>query len=261
VLLFLLLIPLFFLVYEALFYALLALRADGKGRAVEAVLPDALLLMSMNIKSGMTTDRALIMSALTEFGPLEKELNRAGKQLLAGKEIRDALLDITTRIKSKQLDRTIRLIIEGVESGGELSNLLLQTAEDIQNTKLVQNEVKANVMMYMIFIFFAAGIGAPLLFGISTYLVGALSQQFATFQTTGASSFVGAGTTRIDPGFLLLFAITSLSMTSFFGSMMMGIIKGGTEKDGLKMIPVMLVVSLSVFFFVRSIVAGILPSP
>jgi flagellar protein FlaJ len=261
---FLLVIAALYTFFEIIFYAVFTLRADGKGRAVEGVLPDALLLMSMNIRSGMTTDRALIMSALTEFGPLEKELNRAGKQLLAGKEIRDALLDITTRIKSKQLDRTIRLIIEGVESGGELSNLLMQTAEDIQNTKLIQNEVRANVLMYIIFIFFAAGIGAPLLFGVSTYLVGALSTQFSTFQTgqvAGLSAFGGGGVggpINISPSFLTLFALASLTMTSFFGGLMMGVVKGGSEKEGLKMIPVLLVVSLSVFFIVRTIVAGIL---
>jgi archaellum biogenesis protein FlaJ (TadC family) len=118
--------------------------------------------------------------------------------------------------------------------------------------------------MYIIFIFFAAGIGAPLLFGVSTYLVGALSTQFSTFQTgqvAGLSAFGGGGVggpINISPSFLTLFALASLTMTSFFGGLMMGVVKGGSEKEGLKMIPVLLVVSLSVFFIVRTIVAGIL---
>lgn len=259
-LIFLLLIAVFYLFFEIIFYTLLVLRADGRGKAVENILPDALLLMSMNIRSGMTTDRALIMSALTEFGPLEKELNRAGKQLLAGKEVREAFLDITTRIKSGLFERTIRLIVEGVESGGELSSLLLQTAEDIQNTRLVQNEIRANVLMYVIFIFFAAGIGAPLLFGISTYLVGALTKQFSTFQATGASQFVGGSVANITPDFLTFFALMSLTLTSFFGGLMMGVVKGGSEKDGLKLIPILFALSMTVFFVVRGIVSNILPS-
>ena len=81
----LLFIGILFLVFEIVFYMIFVLKADGKGKSVETILPDALLLMAMNIKSGMTTDRALMMSALTEFGPLQKELNAAGKQILAGK--------------------------------------------------------------------------------------------------------------------------------------------------------------------------------
>lgn len=256
----LLLIGALYLFFEIIIYMRFVLRADGKGKAVESILPDALLLMSMNIRSGMTTDRALIMSALPEFGPLQKELNIAGKQMLAGREIGEALIDTTTRIKSKLLDRTIRLVVEGVESGGELSDLLLQTAEDIQSTRLVQNEVRANVLMYAIFIFFAAGIGAPLLFGVSTYLVSALSQQFSAIQTGSVQSLIGQGAVRVSPGFLVFFAVTSLILTSLFGGLMMGIIKGGSEKDGVKLIPLLLVISLSVFFIVRLIVSNILPS-
>src|SRR3989304_3937684 len=43
-------------------YLWLSLRAEGKGRFVEGVLPDALQLIASNIKSGMTTERALFVS-------------------------------------------------------------------------------------------------------------------------------------------------------------------------------------------------------
>lgn len=232
-----------YLLFEAIVYMLLLLRADAKGKYVESILPDVLLLMSMNIKSGITTDRALIMTALPEFGPLKNELSRAGKQILAGKPIKHALLEMTVRIKSKLFERTIRLIIEGIESGGELSNLLQQTSTEIQNTKIVQNEVRANVLMYAIFIFFAAGIGAPILFGISTYIVG-----------------VGLSKQPLDQNFLITFALLSLAVTSFFAGLIIGIIKDGEEKAGIKLIPILLIISIFVFFSIRSVVGGILPA-
>jgi len=169
---------------------------------VENILPDVLLLMAMNIRSGMTTDRALIVTARPEFGLLEKELNRAGKQVLAGKEIKYALLEMTQHIRSKTLESTVRMIIEGIDSGGELSSLLQQTADEIQNSKIVQGEVKANVLMYAIFIFFAAGIGAPLLFGISTYIVSNISQQFAAFHVSGVGQ-QAVKAAFVAPGFII----------------------------------------------------------
>jgi archaeal flagellar protein FlaJ len=248
----------FFLV-QLILYIWLVLRADAKGRFIEEILPDALLLMSMNIKSGMTTDRALIIAARPEFGPLEKALAHAGKEVLAGKEISDALLDLTSTIKSGLFERTVRLIIEGIKSGGELSSLLQQTAEDIQNTKLVQKEVRSNLLMYAIFIFFAVGFGAPMLFSISTYLVATVGTQMSTFQA-GDAGGAAAQTLKVTPAFLTMFALIALVITSIFGGLIIGIIKGGSERAGLKIIPMLMVVSITVFFIVRMFVISIFPS-
>jgi len=255
-----------YLLIEVAVYAWLVLKSSAKARFAEDVLPDALMMMSMNIKAGLTTDRALLESARPEFGPLEVEIRRAGKQMLAGKDTRHALLEIPKRIRSKTLARTVDLIVEGIESGGELADLLQQTAEDIQATKMTQNEVKANVMMYAIFIFFAAGIGAPLLFGISTYLVQVLSSQYAHFNISDAA--VAANSVQglhlmqaritVGEGFLFFFAIASLTITAIFGGLIIGLVKDGEEKQGVKYIPMLLAVSLLVFFVVRLMVAGIL---
>jgi archaeal flagellar protein FlaJ len=267
-------IGVFFLVQLAI-YLWLLLRADAKGRFIEDVMPDALLLMSMNIKSGMTTDRALIMAARPEFGPLEKALSSAGKEVLGGCEISEALLHLTKSIKSKLFERTIRLVIEGINSGGELSSLLQQTAEDIQTSKLVQKEVRSNLLMYAIFIFFAVGFGAPLLFAISTYLVGSVGTQMSMFSTgssvgamgsTGSSGLMSAGSgsatkaMQVTPAFLMQFAILALMITSVFGGLIIGIIKGGSERAGIKIIPMLMAIALTVFFVVRLFVGSMFPA-
>jgi len=253
------LVVVLFFVGQMVAYAWFLLRADAKARFVDDILPDVLLLMAMNIKSGMTTDRALIMAARPEFGPLEKALGRAGRQILAGKEIKYALLDISSKIKSTLLDRTIRLVIEGIESGGEISSLLEQTAEDIQSTKLVQNEVRGNLLMYAIFIFFAVGFGAPMLFGISTYLVSSIGTQFSAFDISSGGGQT-AKAIQVSPEFLVMFAMIALAITSFFGSLIIGVVKGGSEKSGLKLVPILITMSYIVFFSVRLGVSSIFPA-
>ena len=250
-----------FFVLEIVFYLWLILKADAKGRYIENVLPDALMLMAMNLKSGMTTDRALIMAARPEFGPLETELNKTGKQILAGKDIKKAMMDMGSRIKSRVLERTISLLVEGIRSGGELSALLQQIAEEMQTTKAVESEVRANVLMYAIFIFFAAGVGAPLLFGISTYLVGGFSQQISTIHTPDSGAIpISAGAISISPSFLVMFAVLALTITSLFGGLIVGIVKKGEEKAGLKYIPMLLFMSLAIFFLVRAGLGSIFPA-
>ena len=111
--------------------------------------------MASNLKSGLTVDRALLMSARPEFGPFEEELNIVGKEITIGKELDVALTNMTKRIKSDKLEKTIALIVSGLRSGGRLSSLLEQTAENLRRQKLVEDKVRSNVLMYLIFIFVA----------------------------------------------------------------------------------------------------------
>lgn len=254
---------LFFGLLEIIIYLWLVLRGDSRGRAVDNALPDALQLMAMHIKSGLTIDRALLNSARREFGPLEERILNAGKQVIAGKDVKMAFLEIPTKIKSELLDRTIRLIVEGVQSGGELAHLLEETADDIYKARLIKNEVKSTVLTYAIFIFFAAAIGAPLIFGISTYIVESLTTRAAEFQLDTSSALqanvgfinVNAGASTVSPSFLIMYSMISLIITSFFASLIIGMIKEGNERQGLKYIPLMIALSLIIFFGTRYFVA------
>lgn len=259
-----------YVVFEIFAYMWVWFSAESKGKFVDGILPDALQLMAMNIKAGLTPDRALLLSARPEFGAFEQEIRKAGKEIIAGKDVGTALLGIPKKIKSRLVDRTMNLIVEGMKSGGELADLLEQTATDIQSTKLVEKEVKANVLMYVIFIFFAAGIGAPLVFGISTHLVEVLTEQMGQFQAIeigevppgvtpfgSFEAFTGITQTTINPDFLIIYATLCLIVTSIFGGLIIGLIKDGKEKEGAKYIPLLLAVSLILFFVTRTIIASV----
>ena len=250
-----------YFVIEIFIYMRFWMIAEKRGNFVETILPDALQLMSMNLKAGLTTDKALITAARPEFGPFEKELRRGGKDIMTGKTTKEVLHGIRKRIKSDLLDRTFMLIAEGMDAGGELSDLLEQTAEDIENTKAVQREVRANVMMYVIFIFFAASIGAPIIFGISTYLLEVMQTQFGRYNVPESVSGeigikLGEFGVQISPDFLMLYTLLSLAITSIFGGMIIGLIKDGEEKSGIKYIPMLFGLSLIIFFAMRMFVSG-----
>src|SRR3989338_6908138 len=71
-----------------------------KVKFIENILPDALQLMASNLRAGFTTDRALLLSARPEFGPLKDEINLVGKEITAGKPIEEALFNMTKRVQS-----------------------------------------------------------------------------------------------------------------------------------------------------------------
>ncbi len=245
-----------FILLYLIIYLWLIVYADKKAKFVEEVLPDALQLMATNLRSGFTTDRALLLSARPEFGPLQEEINIVGKEITAGKPIEEALNDITKRIKSDKLDRSVALIVSGIKSGGRLADLLQQTANELKNQRLIDKKIRSSVNMYVIFIFIATAFGSPLLFGLSTFLVEILSSTLKNIEipATVAQSFaipLAIKSVSVSPEFVFNYAVISILTTSILGSFIVGLISKGKEKEGIKLLPILIIISLAIFFFVR----------
>jgi hypothetical protein len=239
--------------------------ADKRSNFVEEIIPDALLLMSSNMRSGMTPDRAIMLSARQEFGPLETELRNVAKKAMSGERLDTALLDMTKTINSEILDRTINLLVQGLRSGGEFASLLEQVALDIKDMQILRKEVRASVMMYSIFIMIAAGLGAPALFAVSTYLIEQITSistgldipDLAMSNMPFSFSF---GAPPVSPRFLFYFALACMLITSIFASMVMGLIQSANARDGFKYIPLLMIMSFGLFFVARGAIASIMGS-
>ena len=239
------------------------LVADARAAEIEKVLPDALQLMSANVRAGMTVDRAIWLSARPEFGVLEEELKRAGTKTIGGKTIKVALMEMAGRVKSDLLEKTFRLVIEGIESGGELAHLLEETARNVRNVQSLKKEIKASVTTYSIFIFFAAVMGAPALYAISLFFVEIMSKLWSPkvlggVQATGSSMGGGmlskAGAPTISANQLFWFAVASITLTTFFGSLIIGLIQSGKEKNGVKFIPALTCGALTIFIVAQFVI-------
>lgn len=152
-------------------YVILGMMADTRTDEVEGTLPDVLQIVSANISAGMTPYNALWVSARKEFGALAEEIKIAQKETLGGKPFTDALTDMSKRVRSNILQRTVRLIIQGMKAGGELPSILQGIGTDIRQMRLLQKEMAANTMSYTLFILFGMILGAPLLFSVSIQFV------------------------------------------------------------------------------------------
>lgn len=258
-----LLFPSFLILMQVLAHMLLLLKADAKAKFVEDVLPDALQLMSSNLRAGLTTDKALMLSVRPEFGPLSDELNLVGKEIAVGKDINQALLDMSTRIKSEKLHKTVLLITSSLKAGGELAPLLSLTSQNLRNQKFIDEKTKASVLMYVIFIFSAICFGSPILFGLSSFLVEVLAKNIGAIEIapTAAAQFPVAMTkVAISSGFITTFVLVCLVTASILGSLVLGLIRKGSERGGLRFIPIMLVLTISIFFLVRFLMSRMLGS-
>ena len=251
--------------------------AASKGKFVEKILPDALQLIASNIKAGLTTEKALFVSARPEFGPLSLELQETSKRILSGDRIEHALLVIPTKIKSKVLERTIWLITQGIKSGGQISQLLIKLSRDLREENALKSEVNANISMYVMLIFFSAAFGAPMLFGISSHIVGVLSGQEIEELTAGSRTGniqmggMGGGLVggfisgndkvkEVDENFVVLFCIVALTVTCIFAGLTLGTMSTGKAINGMKYTVVIALISFPLFFLVRAIMAEVMGS-
>jgi pilus assembly protein TadC len=235
-----------------LFYLLVDLKIFKRKVDIEDVLPDYLQLTASNIKAGMTIDRALWYAVRPRFGVLAKEIETVAKETMRGEDLKTALKKFADKYDSVLLKRSISLLIEGLEAGGEIGNLLNKIAINIQENKIMRKEMAANVTTYVIFISFATIAAAPVLFALSGVLIKVIANLGSTLGSVGSASstagfalsFSGTGIKYSD---FRIFAIVSLIITSFFSAVIIATIKRGTAKLGFKYIPIFIVATITLF--------------
>lgn len=243
-----------FMVIELFFYFRASLNAASRLKKIEEIFPDVIQLMSSNLRAGMTIDKAFLLSARPELAPLDEEILKAGKEIATGKDIASAMLDLAKRTGSEKIMKTMMLIISGIKAGGNISTLLEQTSSNMREKEFLEKRAASNVLMYIIFIFFAVGVGAPLLFGLSSILVEIIINIVRSLPSAASSSMNMPFTFRdigLNPLFIRIFAILFIIVTDLISSLVMGLVNTGEEKAGLKYFVPLVLLSLGIFFLIR----------
>ncbi|NYZ78657.1 type II secretion system F family protein [Candidatus Micrarchaeota archaeon] len=251
------------LIVEFLFYLLLATTADSRAVKIEEVLPDALQTISANVRAGMTTENAIWMGARPEFGPLEDEIKIVSSKCFGGKPISQALLEMSERVKSATLERAVKLLVGGIEMGGEMAPLLDEVARDIRSTSMLKKEVLNATLMYTIFIIFSSVLAAPVLFASSLYysemslsIMKNRVQMPANIPMSGGFSILmkgGGGGPTISPDEINIFAIACISLTTICGAFTLAQIRYGRITRGLKLVPIFVICALTIFFIAHAV--------
>lgn len=245
-------------------YFIFNVLADRRRKEIETVLPDALMLMSANIESGLTVDKAFLLAARDEFGPLADDVRQAAMRMFGGVPVEEALEELAESTNSELFEETLKLLIDGINAGGEVSGLLESSANDIRKSLHLREEIASSVKTYSLFIFIAAVFGAPILFSISVFLTETTTQlwanqglQTADIPDTG-SSLVSVTEPSISPAFFANFALVAIIISNFFAALVISEIKNGTATDGLKRAPIFVVIAVIVYFAARAAVSSAL---
>jgi|YelNatPaOPRAMG01_1025707.scaffolds.fasta_scaffold01653_6 pilus assembly protein TadC len=253
------------LLYFVAFFILssyIIMRVEDRRNKMEAVLPDFLMLVSSNIKAGMTLDQAMWYAAKPEFGLLSDEVRFVVKGSFSGESLEEALGKLSSRFDSKVFKRTILLLQQASTTGGELTAILERTAADVRNTIITRKEISASLVMYEIFIIFAAVIGTPFLFAVAKKLIEVFERIATSVPSTAGAQFGYLGVLRgfagpvISSNDFFLFTIPVIFVTSLISSFIISTIRTGTKTQGLKYFPFILITSYIFYWFVSAFLSS-----
>jgi len=205
--------------------------------AIEQNTPDFLRQISSLLRAGVGIETALEDISKQGGGPLTAELKRAVIEIKIGSSFDDALLSMGERLKSKTLDRTFRMILEGKRVGGSLSDVIETVAEDLRAVLALKRERRANVMMSVMFLIIAAIIAAPFALGmimIYSHFIESLGK---------VNPLLGAATISAT-GYILIHSIIA--------GLLIGIVLYGSARKGVKFSLVLAPLAYGIFYVIST---------
>jgi len=258
----------FFAVYLStmtLVTSYMLMKADDRRNKLEASLPDFLSLVGSNIKAGMTLDQAMWYSAKPEFGLLSAEVKMRIKSSFSGESLESTLDVLASRFDSRVFKRTILLLKQASATGGELTEVLERTADDVRSNQTMRKEIAASLVLYEIFVLFAAIVGTPFLFAVAAKLVEVFekigSQTVIGGIPTGLGGAMGALSGMkfsgpiISSSDFFWFSIPTIFVTALVSSFMVSVIRTGSRSQGMKYFPIVLTLAYVVYWVVVNAVA------
>jgi len=96
-----------------------------------------------NLKSGLSIIKALQIYAQREKGPSGNEISIILKKVELGKSLQDALWELSERIPLRENQIMISAIANGIETGGNITEILENILQTIRKREELNREIKA----------------------------------------------------------------------------------------------------------------------
>jgi pilus assembly protein TadC len=221
--------------------------AAKRAEELERVLPDALRQMAGTLRAGVSVDGALEDIAKSKYGELSKEFERVVVEVKRGRTLEGALLAMARRSHSPLYQRAFNLIVEGIERGAALANVLEAVSNDIKEVHAIQRERKAMTTQQVMFLYAVALFACPFIVGL-VIGVGGIK--------IGGPEVATAGGLPPEMGII---GMGYIAIQAFICGLAVGTIKFGKMSKGIGYSIAFMIASVIVFNLAQMIIAGMAP--
>ncbi|MDP2717437.1 MAG: type II secretion system F family protein [Candidatus Micrarchaeota archaeon] len=108
-----------------------SMKAAGRASQIDRTLPFALRQLSTQVRAGVSFNRAMQSIASSDYGLLSEEFAKVVSDVNRGDTLENALVKLSARNKSKGLRRTVTQLLRSFKSGGNLSQIISDIANDV----------------------------------------------------------------------------------------------------------------------------------
>lgn len=164
-------------------YFIQAFKFETRKRKIEALIPDLLLQASM-LPFKESFFETINYLSKCGYGFLSIEFEKARKEIEGSASVEEALKNIAKRCMSKVVSRAMRLLIQGYNSGADMSSVFKETAEDLLKTNALMQERNAALIVEKYTLLFAGGLIVPMVLGLIVGMVSGFD-----FSVAGELSF------------------------------------------------------------------------
>ncbi|WP_457753334.1 type II secretion system F family protein [Thermococcus sp.] len=211
---------------------------------MEQMLPDAFFYLASSLRAGISFSEALEELTTAKFGALTEEFRKTVAEIKKGRPTVEALKAFALRNKkSPVIYRSMMIIIEALERGAPMADVLVSVGNDVREILRIKKERKASTGMQTMFFIIASGFVGPLILGVVAQVITGLSG-------VGGSVILPISSIK---NILLIF----VALQAIISGIGIGVIREGKFSSGLKYSAVLVVMGVIVFNLAGSINLGI----
>jgi flagellar protein FlaJ len=220
------------------------LKAKQK-HEIENHMPDFLREISSSTSAGMTVYDAITTAADGDYGRLTPELKKMAAQLSWGISVKEALINFAKRINTASIKRIVVTINKALEIGGNTSAVFDAAAREIDQTKLVEQQRKAEMSLYSIVIFISFFVFLAVIIIINNTIFAAFFELQSQMGGQKISNLEIAG--AVDQGLLKNTFFSFVLVQSIGGGLLGGFMMDGKLSSGVRFGFALVIVSFFVF--------------
>lgn len=221
------------------------LKALKRIQSIEENLPDAFKQIGDTLRAGGTFEYALREAAESEYGALTEEIKDMMRKINEGDNLENALNNFAKGIDSLLVKRSINIMINAVQSGAGLADVLDKIADDMRELYRIGQERKATTLMQVLFMVAAGAVVAPLVFGMVSSIIGFLIKAIVVGVKLSAAKTAETMATR---ELIMLLIQAYIGIEAIACSAMMALMREGKIGKTLLYAPILLLIAYIVYY-------------
>lgn len=183
-----------------------------------------------SVKTGTPISRSIINIRDKDYGVLNPYIKKLVNQISLGIPVKDALMTFARDANSRTILRSVELIREAEQAGGNIESILESVSKSVAEIETLKKERRAAiynlvVQGYIIFIIFI------IIMLVMQFKIVPMTSEITT---AGSLSILGQAKASISSGQISIIFISLLLAQGFFTGLVIGKLAEGSLKAGIK---------------------------